>query len=60
MKNEKENKIMKSINFTDDEIEMLKDTLNASILYMLEAGASEDYCEVRACKLLIEKLEKGE
>lgn len=51
---------MKSINFTDDEIEMLKDTLNASILYMLEAGASEDYCEVRACKLLIEKLKKGE
>ena len=51
---------MKSISFTKAEIEILKDMLNASISYMLESGASEDYCEVRACKSLIEKLEKGE
>ena len=51
---------MKTIKFTDEEIEMLKGTLNSCILYMLENGAGEDYCEVRACKSLIEKLEKGE
>jgi hypothetical protein len=51
---------MKSIKFTNTEIEKLKDMLNASISYMLETGVGEDYCEVRACKSLIEKLEKGE
>ena len=51
---------MKTIKFTDEEIEFLKDMLNSYISYMLASGASEDYIEVRACKSFIEKLEKGE
>lgn len=51
---------MKSINFTNTEIELLKDILDSYISYMFVSGASEDYCEVRVCKSFIEKLEKGE
>ena len=50
----------KTIKFTNDEIENLKDILDSYISYMLAAGASENYIEVRECKSLIEKLEKGE
>jgi hypothetical protein len=50
---------MKSVNFTNAEIETLKDMLNSYISYMLASGANEDYIEVRACKSFIEKLEKG-
>lgn len=49
----------KIIEFTNSEIETLKSMLDSYISYMLMAGASEDYFEVRACKLFIEKLEKG-
>lgn len=49
---------MKSIKFTNDEIENLKDILNSYISYMLASGASEDYILVRECESLIEKLEK--
>ena len=49
---------MKTIKFTYDEIEILNDMLNSYIDYMLASGASENYIEVRACKSLIEKLEK--
>ena len=54
----KENKHMKTIKFTNAEIESLKDALNSYISYMLASGVSEDYIEVRACKSFIEKLEK--
>lgn len=47
---------MKSIKFTNDEIETLKDILNSYISYMLASGASEEYILVRECKSLIEKL----
>jgi len=50
---------MKSISFTNAEIELLKDMLNSYISYMLASGAGEDYCEVCVCKSFIEKLEKG-
>ena len=51
---------MKTIEFTNAEIELLKTMLNSYISYMLASGVGEDYCEVRACKSFIEKLEKGE
>lgn len=51
---------MKTIKFTNAEIETLKDALNSYISYMLASGVSEDYIEVRACKSFIEKLDKGE
>ena len=51
---------MKTIEFTNAEIEILKTMLNSYISYMLVSGADEDYCEVRVCKSFIEKLEKGE
>lgn len=51
---------MKTIKFTNAEIETLKTMLDSYVSYMLGAGASEDYIEVRACKSFIEKLEKGE
>ena len=50
---------MKTIKFTDDEIEALKDMLNSYISYMLASGASEKYIEVVECKSLIKKIEKG-
>ena len=50
----------KIIKFTNNEIEMLKSMLDSYISYMLASGASEDYIEVRTCKLFIEKLEKGD
>ncbi len=50
----------KTIKFTNSEIESLKLMLNSYISYMLASGASENYIEVRACKSLIEKFEKGE
>ena len=51
---------MKTIKFTNSEVETLKDMLNSYISYMLASGVDEDYCEIRACKSLIEKLDKGE
>jgi len=51
---------MKTIKFTNSEIETLKTMLDSYISYMIASGASEDYIEVRACKSFIEKLEKGE
>lgn len=50
----------KTIKFTNNEIGSLKDILVSYISYMLAAGASEDYIEVRVCKSFIKKLEKGE
>ena len=51
---------MKAITFTNDEIETLKGMLGSYISYMRASGANEDYCEIRACKSFIEKLDKGE
>lgn len=51
---------MKTIKFTNSEIGVLKDILDSYISYMIASGAGEDYCEVRACKSFIQKLEKGE
>ena len=51
---------MKTIKFTNSEINTLKNILNSYISYMLAAGASEDYFEVRACESFIEKLEECE
>ena len=51
---------MKTIKFTNTEVETLKDMLNSYISYMLASGAGEDYIEIRACKSFIEKLKKGE
>ena len=49
---------MKSIKFTNAEIDRLEDMLNSYVSYMLASGANEDYIEVRVCKSFIEKLEK--
>jgi len=51
---------MKTIKFTDEEIEALEYMLNSYVSYMLTSGASENYIEVVECKSLIQKLEKGE
>ena len=51
---------MKTIKFTNKEIETLKDKLDSYVSYILASGEDEDCCEVRECKLLIEKLDKGE
>ena len=56
----KNNILYKTIKFTNAEIEALKNMLNSYVSYMLASGASEDYIEVRICKSLIEKLDKGE
>ena len=50
---------MKTIKFTNAEIETLKIMLNSYISYMCASGANEDYNEVVACKSFIKKLEKG-
>ena len=49
---------MKTITFTNDEIETLKGMLGSYISYMRASGADEDYYEVRVCKSFIEKLDK--
>lgn len=51
---------MKSIKFTKNEIENLKDILNSYISYIIASGESENYIEIRVCNSFIEKLEKGE
>ena len=51
---------MKTITFTNDEIEMLKCMLGSYVSYMRASGADDDYREVRACKSFIEKLDEGE
>ena len=51
---------MKTIEFTNVEIEILKDILNSHISEMIAFGASENYIEVRVCKSFIEKLDKAE
>ena len=51
---------MKTIKFTNTEIESLKNMLCSYISYMRASGADEDYYEIRACKSFIEKLDKGE
>ncbi len=50
---------MKTIKFSNAEIENLKVILNSYISYMLASGVGENYIEVRVCKSFIEKLEKG-
>lgn len=51
---------MKTIKFTNAEIDRLEDMLNSYVSYMLASGANEDYHEVRACRSIIEKLKKAE
>lgn len=49
---------MKELQFTDNEVSMLKNMLDSYINYMIHSGVSEDYIEVRACRAIISKLEE--
>ena len=51
---------MKTIKFTNTEIEFLKNILDSYISYILATGVDENNFEVQACKLFFEKLDKVE